>query len=81
MPSGDVRADTETISYKNRTDKFRPGKLLTKSKNKKKIIKEDNSRQHAFDPAQYQMDRKELEKYIEDGKRPVYGFPHLCFDE
>lgn len=27
------------------------------------------------------MNRKELEKYIEDGKRPVYGFPHLCFDE
>ena len=25
--------------------------------------------------------RANLEKYIVDGKRPVYGFPHLCFDE
>ena len=81
-PSGGVRLDTDTTSYRNRADKLRPGKLSTKSKNQKKI-KKNSSRQNVFTigPAQSKMDRSELEKYIEDGKRPVYGFPHLCFDE
>ena len=78
-PSG-VRLDTGTSS--TRAYDRRPGKLATKSKNGTKTAK-DSSRQSVFAlaPSQSRVDRKELEKYIEDGKRPVYGFPHLCFDE